>query len=150
MKILVLEMEDAGCGLDFVLRCVAAGHKVRYFLRREYNQNIGKGFKGIQIVNEWLTSATWADLVFVTGNDKYIDKLEVFRKRGVHVFAPSVASAKLEIDRGAGMKFFADHGIDVPEYKTFPTLDAAMAYQMKSPDRHVFKTLGDEIGRAHV
>lgn len=144
MKVLVLELEDAGCGLDFVLRCVQAGHSVKYFLQKEQNTNIGRGFKGVEIINNWVTSAKWADLIFVTGNDKYIDRLEYFRKQGKRVYAPSVASAKLEIDRASGMKFLEDHGIECPEYKTFPTLDAAMAYQMKSSERHVFKTLGSE------
>ena len=137
-------MEDAGCGLDFVLRCIAAGHQVRYFLRKENNQNIGKGFKGIEYVDNWATSMKWADLVWMSGNDEFLDRLDVFRKNGAKVFSPSSKSAKLELDRQAGMKFFEDHGIECPEYKTFPTLDAALAYQMKSDQRHVFKTLGDE------
>ena len=144
MKVLVMEYEDAGCGLDFVLRCIAAGHQVRYFLRKENNQHIGKGFKGIEYVDNWATSMKWADLVWGTGNDQFQERLDFFRKRGVKIFGPSAASAKLEINRQAGMAFFEKHGIECPDYETFNSLDEALAYQMKSDDRHVFKTLGDE------
>jgi len=144
MKVLVLEHEDCGCGLDFVLRCVAAGHKVRYFIQQEHNQAIGSGFKGVELVKNWVTSAKWADLIFCTGNDKYIERLEFFKKQGVPVFAPSVQSARLEIDRQFGMQFLEDNGIDCPEFNTFKSLAEAEAFQRKSSERYVFKTLGSE------
>jgi phosphoribosylamine--glycine ligase len=144
MKILVLEHEDAGCGLDFVLRCVSAGHQVRYWLSPNASPHIGQGFKGIEFIKNWTGSAKWADLVFCTGNDKYIDRLEFFRKQGVAVFAPSVQSARLEIDRAYGMKFLDDHGIECPEHQTFKTLADAEKFARKSDERYVFKTLGSE------
>jgi phosphoribosylamine--glycine ligase len=144
MKVLVMEYEDAGCGLDFVLRCIQAGHQVRYFLRKENNQLIGKGFKGVEIIDNWATSMKWADLIWGTGNDQFQERLDFFRKRGAKIFGPSAASAALEINREAGMEFFEKHGIECPEYETFKSLDEALAYQMKSDERHVFKTLGDE------
>lgn len=144
MKCLVIEMEDAGCGLDFVLRCISAGHAVRYFLPKDGNKNIGKGFKGIEYVDNWATSVKWADLIWASGNHEYLERLDFFRKNGAKFFGPSAKSAKLELNRQTGMEFFEKHGIECPEYETFPTLDAALDYQRKSEDRHVFKTLGDE------
>lgn len=144
MKVLVIEMEDAGCGLDFVLRCVQAGHAVRYFKRRENNQQPGKGFPGVEHIENWALSIRWADLVWCTGNDDFMERLDAYRAKGVKFFGPSAASAKLEVNRESGMKFFEKHGIECPAYKTFNSLDEALAYQMKSEDRHVFKTLGDE------
>lgn len=144
MRVLIIEMEDAGCGLDFALRCVTAGHAVRYFKRKENNQHPGKGFPGIEHIDNWATSMRWADLVWMTGNDDFLDRIAVFTKRGAKFFGPSPQSARLEIDREFGMKFLEKHGIECPEYKTFKSLDDALAYQMKSSDRHVFKTLGDE------
>ena len=105
MKVLVIEMEDAGCGLDFVLRCVAAGHKVRYFKRKENNVEPGKGFPGIEHIDNWATSMKWADLVFQTGNDQFLPRIGVFQKAGVKFCGPSQASADLEIKREKGMKF---------------------------------------------
>jgi phosphoribosylamine--glycine ligase len=42
------------------------------------------------------------------------------------------------------MKLFEKAGIEVPPYKTFPTLAAAEAHVRKTGERYVFKTLGDE------
>lgn len=145
MNVLLLEMEDAGCGLPFALACLKAGHKVRYFLRPENNQAIGEGFKGLERIKNWVPSAaSWADLVLLTGNDQFLPKLDVLRKRGVAVFAPSARSAALEIKREAGMKAFERAGIEVPPYETFKSLDEAEAHVRKKPDRYVFKTLGSE------
>lgn len=145
MKILLLEMEDAGCGLAFALACIKAGHELRYFLRPDNNPGIGEGFKGLERVANWVSSATgWADLVVLTGNDDYLPKLDAIRKKGVAVFAPTAASARLEIEREAGMKIFKRAGIEVPAFETFSTLAQAEAHVRANPARYVFKTLGSE------
>lgn len=145
MNVLLLEMEDAGCGLPFALACIKAGHAVRYFLRPENNQRIGEGFKGLERIKNWVPSASsWAELVVMTGNDEYLPKLDAIRKRGVAVFAPTAASAALEVKRELGMKAFEKAGIEVPPYQTFKSLDEAEAHVRKKPDRYVFKTLGSE------
>lgn len=142
---LLLEMEDAGCGLPFALACLKAGHQVRYYLRKENNQAIGEGFKGLVKVTNWVASATgWADLVVSTGNDEFLPKLEAVRKTGVAVFCPSVRSAALEIKREAGMKLLEKAGVAVPAYKTFQSLSDAEAHVRQKPERYVFKTLGSE------
>ena len=144
MKVLVIETEDAGCGLDFVLRCIQHGHKVRYWTPAEKKYEFGKGFPGVERIDNWATSFKWADLVFMTGNDKFLPRIGVMQKGNIKFFGPSQASADLEIKRELGMKFLEKHGIECPTFKTFSNLDAAEAYQRKSSDRHVFKTLGSE------
>jgi phosphoribosylamine--glycine ligase len=144
VKVLLIEHESAGCGLAFALSCIKHGHDVRYSLNKESNQQIGDGFKGLTKVSNWLASAKWADIIVCTGNDEYIPKLDFLKKQGMRVFAPSAASAKLEIERSSGMKFFEKHGIEVPEYKTFTSLKDAEAHVRKNPERYVFKTLGSE------
>lgn len=144
MKVLLIEHEDAGCGLAFALLCIKAGHLVRYFLRKENNQAIGDGFRGLEKVSNWVTSIPWCDLIVCTGNDEFIQKLESVRKRGVLVFAPSKASANLEVNRKAGMNLLAKAGIETPPYETFGSLGEAEAYVRKKPSRYVFKTLGSE------
>lgn len=145
MNVLLLEMEDAGCGLPFALACLKAGHRVKYYLRPENNQAIGEGFKGLERIHNWVAAASsWADLVLLTGNDQFLPKLDAVRKRGVAVFAPTAKSARLEIERSAGMKAFERAGIEVPPYETFANLAAAEAHVRKKPGRYVFKTLGSE------
>ena len=143
MKVLIIDND--GVGLAFAWRCQRAGHQVRWFIKPKpsNNQAVGEGFKGIEKVTNWVGSMKWADLVWVSTNDDYLPRLDFFRKQGVKVFAPSVKSAELEIKRADGMKFFEDHGIEVPAYKTFKTLADAEAHVRKTDERFVFKTLGD-------
>jgi phosphoribosylamine--glycine ligase len=145
MNVLLLEMEDAGCGLPFVLNCLKAGHAVKVFLRPENNPLIGEGFKGVERTKNWVKDASsWADLVVMTGNDQFLPKLDAVRKRGISVFTPSARSAALEVKREEGMKAFERARIEVPPYETFRSLDEAEAHIRKKPDRYVFKTLGSE------
>lgn len=142
---LIIEMEDAGCALPFALACIKAGHEVRYFLRKENNQMIGEGFKGLTKVKNWVPSAArWADLVVSSGNDEFLPKLDALRRQGVMVYGPTVRSAELEIERKSGMQLLEQCGIQVPPYKTFDTLKDAMAHVLERPQRYVFKTLGSE------
>ena len=144
MKVLVISMDCVGEGLAFALRCAKAGHDVRIWYSKETNPETGEGFREITRVDNWLTSAKWADLILPTGNHQFLPKLDMLRKSGLPVFGPSVASARLEIKRAFGMEFFEKHGIQCPEYEQFPTLAAAEAHVKKTLGRYVFKTLGDE------
>lgn len=130
--------------LPLAIRCVKAGHEVRVWFSQDNHPETGKGFKGVTRVSNWLSSVKWADLVVPSGNHEFMPKFDMLRKAGINVFGPSVASANLEIKRAEGMKFFTDHGIEVPEWKQFPTLAAAEAHVRKTGERYVFKTLGDE------
>jgi phosphoribosylamine--glycine ligase len=148
MKVLIIDTD--GVGLAFAWRCIQFGHKVRWFVKPKpsNNPNTGKGFPGVERVNNFVPSMTWADLVFVTSNDDYIGRMDQFKKRGVKIFAPSQASANLEVKRAEGMEFFKKHGIDVPPYKTFKTLAEAEKHVWKHPERYVFKPMGDEEDKA--
>ena len=122
-----------------------AGHQVRHFIepKKSNNKRTGEGFPRIQRIDNWLSSTMWADLIFVTSNGKYIDRLEKFAKQGAKYFGPSVASADLEIKRKSGMELLKKVGIDVPPFKTFKSLAEAEQYVWKHEERFVFKTLGD-------
>lgn len=143
MKILIVDQD--GVALSFILRAVAAGHKVRWFTspKPSISDAIGRGFKGVDRISNWVASAGWADLIFCTSNDDYLEKLEFFRKKGYPVFAPSPASAKLEISRKDGLQLLEKHGIEPAPYQTFPTMAAAEKHVRKTEERYVFKTLGD-------
>jgi phosphoribosylamine---glycine ligase len=141
MRLLIVDME--GTGLAFALRCQKAGHEVRLWVDPGYSPKIGDGFKGITKVENWVGSVKWADLVFPTGNHQFMPKLDAIRRIGIKVFGPTQESASLEIDRNKGMKFLEKHGIRVPEYEEFKTLEAARDHVKKTERRYVFKTLGD-------
>jgi len=144
VKLLIVSMDCVGEGLAFALRCAKAGHEVRIWFNPVNHPDVGVGFEGIARVREWLSSAKWCDLLVPTGNHKFMPKLAQLRAAGVKVYGPSVESAALEVKRGLGMKFFAAHGIEVPAWEQFTSLEDAEEHVRKTGERYVFKTLGDE------
>jgi phosphoribosylamine---glycine ligase len=144
VKVLIVNMDTVGEGLAFALKAAKAGHDVRIWFARGNNPEVGRGFKTISVLEQWLPSARWADLIVPTGNHQFMPKFEQLRRAGMKVFGPSERSARLEIKRAFGMEFFQTHGIEVPEWEQFKSLDEAEAHVRKTEKRYVFKTLGDE------
>jgi phosphoribosylamine--glycine ligase len=138
--------------LDFVLRCIEAGHDVRWFKYADKGKvtRDGEGFKGLKIVDEWRASMPWAKdgLIITSGNFKFMHDLDRYRDLGYKIFAPSVKSAQLEINRKAGMDLMKSVGIETPPYFMFGSLEEAQAFARKSSDAYAFKTLGDETDKS--
>ena len=143
MKLLIIDTD--GVGLSFAFRASVAGHAVRWFIEPKSSNNkvTGDGFKGIEKVDNWVPSMKWADLVISTSNDKYLERLDFFRKQGYPIFGPTPESAKLEISRGDGMKLMEKVGIETAPYKTFKNMNEAKKHVEQTQERFVFKTLGD-------
>lgn len=144
MKLLIVNMDSVGEGLPLAIRAAKAGHQVKIWYAKENHPTTGDGFKGVERVKNWLTHATWANLIVPTGNHEFIPKFDQLRREGIRVFGPSAKSAALEIDRAGGMEFFKTAGIATPTSHEFATLEQAKAHVRKTGDRFVFKTLGDE------
>lgn len=145
MRVLLIDQENLG--LDFVLRSAAADHDVRWFrLQDKKPTKDGEGFKGFAFVDDWRQHMKWAreGLIVCTGNFKFLPELDRYRDLGFKIFAPTVASAKLEIERSAGMEAMKKAGIDVPPYQVFDSLQAAEKAARKSDKPFVFKPCGDE------
>ena len=143
----MLLIDIEGLALDFAIRCAAAGHKVRWFKVDEKGlHRDGEGFTGFQSIRDWRSSMQWAKdgLIWCSGNFRYMAELDRYRDFGYKIFAPTVASALLEIDRAAGMEAMKSAGIDLPHYETFDNLSAAAKFARKSDKAYVFKTMGDE------
>ena len=142
-KVLIVDID--GDGLSFAWRCVQAGHEVRWFVRpnKAVSPDIGRGFKGVNKIDNWVSSVMWADLVVPTGNAEYMDRLEFFRKKGAKVFGPTPRSAELEISREKGMKLMEKAGFTIAPYKTFTDMHEAENHVLKTVERYVFKTMGD-------
>lgn len=143
----VLLIDTDRCGLDFAWRCVEAGHDVRWYNRdKEGNQfKDGRGFPGIVHIDDWKASMKWAKdgLIWLSSNAMFIKEMDEWKKHGYPVFAPSQASADLEIKRSKGMKLLERMGLLVPAYHTFNTLKEAENFARKSDQAYVFKTMGD-------
>lgn len=144
MRVLIVDAE--AMGLDMAMRFGAAGHDVRWYRYSAKPLRDGEGMKGFQIVDDWRPHMPWAKegLVVTTGNWRFVHELDRYREFGFDIFGPTVASAKLEIDRGAGMRAMEAAGIDLPPYQEFDSLQAARDFARKSDRAWVFKPLGDE------
>ena len=144
MRILLIDQESMG--LDFVLRCVAAGHEVRWFRYTKHPIRDGEGFKGFTLADDWRASMSWVKdgIVICTGNFRYLHELDRFRDFGFNIFAPTVSSAHLEINRAAGMDAMRSLGIELPPFQTYASLEEAEKAARKSSEPLVFKTMGDE------
>ncbi|MDA8249425.1 MAG: hypothetical protein M0Z28_09610 [Rhodospirillales bacterium] len=146
MRVLVIDTETLF--LDFVLRAAAAGHDVRWY-RHSPRKPIhdGDGFAGFQRVADWRQHMAWAreGLIVNTGNAALLHELDRYRELPGYdraIFGPSVASARLEIDRGAGMEAFKAVGIELVPYQTVASLDEAEAVARRTDRALVFKPAG--------
>ena len=141
----ILIIDASGCALSFALRCKAAGHEVKAFIRNNKDgsrSEIGDGL--ITRVTSWERYMKWADLVFCTDNTFYIHGLERFRDQGFPIFGPSVDTNRWEQERDHGEKILNKVGIDTIPSQTFDNYDAAMAFVKANPNRKfVSKPIGD-------
>lgn len=148
MNILIVDSE--GMGLDMAIRFAAADHDVRWYRYSTKPTRDGEGFKGFKIVDDWRPHMEWArdGLILTTGNWRFIHELDRYRDFGYRIFAPTVASARLEIDRSAGMEAMKAVGIELPAYQSFDSLEAAERFARRSDRAWVHKPLGDESDKS--
>ena len=148
MRILILDTD--ACGVDLAYRAAVAGHEVKLWIPSGPDgkpAHDGDGFPGIEKVTSWRPHMAWAKrgLIVNLFNDKKLTaELDDWRRFGMPIFGPSAKSAELERNRGLGMKFIEQHGIEIPKFTTFKTLEEAIAFAWKATQPYVFKTMGDE------
>lgn len=142
MRILLI---DTGANfLDFALRCVAAGHLVRWFIAPDKNGDripVGDGL--IEKVSEWQKWMGASDLILASDNTKYVTMLEPYRKLGYPIFGCNIAGADMELNRSTGQKILKDAGVQIMDYKTFSSYDDAESFVRKTMKRYVSKPSGD-------
>ena len=144
MKILLID--NPGCFLDFGLRCVEAGHEVRWFIgptKEGIRNRTGDGVKQIKKVASWESHMDWADLIVLSDNVKYIDGLERYRKQGYPIFGPNKDATDWELDRDIGQRVFDQCGIESIESTEFSSYDKAKEFVLKTQGRYVSKPSGD-------
>lgn len=144
----VLILDQTGSGVDFALRCRAAGHYPRVHMAidsdtKRPNKN-GDGLIEKIKLDEWPKHMDWADIVLTTDNSRLMGQLDTYRKRNYPIFAPSPQSADLELKRDVGQKFLADHGIEVIDYEAFSDYGNAEKFVLASGSRYVSKPMGDK------
>lgn len=139
----VLLLDDQACFVNFALRCMKAGHHVKVCVAKDKKtkQRIRTGDGLVEKIEneEWQKHASWADLIVLADNDKWLRELDLFKKRGFPVFAPSLESAELELDRKKGQALLQKHGIKVMPYEAFSDFKKAEKYVRQKMTRLVSK-----------
>lgn len=136
-------MDKGAFALDWLMRCQAAGHQVKWYVPpNPKNDQIGKGL--VPRVAEWRDWIRWADIVFLSDNVLWLTQLEPYRREGVKIIGPSPETAAWELDRNEGMRVFKKHGIEIPPYREFSDYDSAIAYVKREGRAFVSKPCGDE------
>lgn len=146
MKILIVD-NTGESALDWCLRCIDAGHQVRWhFTRTPRNEHIGEGL--VERVADWRPSMRWADLVFLPDNTKHLRDLEPYHAQGYPIVGPNVAGAAWELDRDEGMRVLERAGIETPISHEFTSYDDAARFVKKEGRRFVAKPSGVEGDKA--
>ena len=145
MELLIIDSDRVG--LDLAMRAAECDHSVRLFRYSQKPNKYATGFPQIKLVDDWREHMAWArnGLILLTANNRYVTELDRWREMGYkNIFSPTVASAKLEIVRSAGMDAIRASGIDIPHYETFDSLEDAERFARKSDRAWVVKPAGDE------
>jgi phosphoribosylamine--glycine ligase len=143
MKILVVDRE--ALALDWIIRCINDGHKVKWFIPMtpltEWKKvtEVGKGIKGLERIDDPSEWYRWADLIFFSDNTKYIKYADAWRNEGWPVICATEKCTMWETDRGIGQRIMAKAGIEVPPFKEFTNYDAAIAHVKSTMKRYVSK-----------
>ena len=137
----------SGVGAWFVLRLLAEGHDVDYYLSKPEFEDVLSGLipkPKLQSIDHRRTiqgfgypSYEGYDLSFfdLTGRPRQAE----YSKTQVPTFGDGDFEHNLEDDREAGLRFMERAGIKVPKYQKFTNPDEAKAYVRKEEKRYVFK-----------
>ena len=143
----VLLLDQTGSFLDFALRCTAAGHVVKtcmaYDKKTNQRRKIGDGLIDKIEREDWQKWSKWADIILTSDNVKWLRELDLLKKRGFPVFAPSWESADLELHRIKGQALFKKCGLKVVDYQAFSDYKKAEKMVMQTMGRYVSKPDGD-------
>ena len=151
MTLNILVIDEGDFALDWVLRCLKVGHKIKWFLRpdKDGTSLVGDGFPGIEKVKDFekVIQSGWPDLIMQTDNVRYCQILDRYRAN-IPIIGPSFEAQQLEHDRVHGMKVLNKAGIKTPKFHAFSNYDEAekfiRAECKKNPARRfVSKPSGD-------
>ena len=143
MKVLIID--QMGClHLDFALRCMDAGHKVKVFCPKRKDGGRFRTGEGLtDRVNDWEAWMKWADLVFICDNTKYIYKMDEYHKKGFPIFAGNHMASQWELNRITGDEVFKRAGIETIPTHEFTKYDDAIKFVKENKGRYASKPNGD-------
>jgi phosphoribosylamine--glycine ligase len=111
-----MDIEAGGTGINLALRAQDCAHEVRYWMpltKGGKAKPYGDGY--LEKPDDWKPSMEWAELIVLTGNNKYSSELAPYFGKGFPIFGANQKGAELELDRGKGQEVLKRYGV-----KTIP------------------------------
>ena len=148
MKVLLLDNDSEGMGIDLGVRAREADHEVRYWLPTHMGEELPYGQGLLDRVVEWEKSMDWADLIITVGNSTHAHKMVEYFGKGYPIFGTNQKSAELELDRGVGQEVLKDHGIETAPYQVVDTPEEALDLVRKTGLGYAMKPWGGDADKS--
>lgn len=146
MKILAIDTDSNA--LDFLMRAKLWGHDVRWWDAPRKDGSERRAGEGIITKIRdydalWSKWVGWADLIYLPGNNRYMEKLEPYRRMGYPVYGGGVESTSWEADRAVGQGVMKEAGLQIIPGKEFHEYDDAIAHVKRHRKPFVSKPSGE-------
>lgn len=142
-NLLIIDADSSG--LDVAMRAQMHGWQVRYFNNPKRPTKTGKGIVPLisdldEVRRKWLG---WADLIYATGNAKYVDFLEPYRAMGYPIYGANKEATRWEVDRAEGQRVMKEAGLKIIPGKEFHDYDSAISFVQRLGKPCVSKPSGE-------
>jgi phosphoribosylamine--glycine ligase len=142
VKVLILDIEGGGTGVDLALRAQDAGHAVKYWMPTRAGKPRAYGEGLLDRPPEWQPEMDWAELIVLTGNNKYSSQLAEYFGKGYPIFGANVKGAELELDRGKGQEILKRYGIKTIPYQVVASPEEGIALIKETGKAYAMKPWG--------
>jgi len=137
-----MDIEGGGTGINLALRAQDDGHDVKYWMPTKGGKPRPYGDGLLTKPLEWESSMDWADLVVLTGNNKYADALARYFGKGYPIFGANIKGAELELDRGKGQEILKRYGIKTIPYEVVASPEEGIALIKETGKAYAMKPWG--------
>lgn len=139
---LIIDIEGGGTGVNLGLRAQAADHKVRYWMPSRAGRPRPYADGMLEKPLEWEPSMDWAELIVLTGNNKYSSPLSEYFGKGYPIFGANIKGAELELDRGKGQEVLKRYGIKTIPYTVVESPEEGIALIKETGKAYAMKPWG--------
>ena len=143
MRLLVLDLDGEGCGVDLALRALNADHDVQYYLPPHAggaDRLYGQGM--VPQCKNWEDTIRRMDLTVLIGNASARDRLAPWFGKGLPIFGTNDKAAELELDRGLGQQILEQHGVEIIPYEIVDSAADAIKLICRTGKAYAMKPWG--------
>jgi phosphoribosylamine---glycine ligase len=139
-----MDIEGGGTGMDLALRAQEAGHEINYWMPTRAGERRPFGAGLVRRPEKWEPWMDWADIIVLTGNNKYGWALADYFGEGYPIFGANAKGAELELDRGKGQEVLKKYGIKTIPYEVVDNVQDGIALIKETGKAYAMKPWGGE------